>query len=205
MNYLIVKDSENELYHFGVRGMKWGVRKSRPKSSSSKKIKSSKKKSTTSKRKKLLTDSRKQTLKKVGKTAAIVAGSVASAATLGYLGNLAFSTAMREWNNSQRDVNNAMVPEDKRHGLVTDTTIRKESSTSMPNQIKENVKLMPMDPFKRFSLNDIERYNDIFVKEAIIRGNKDAYNNLSPEDKRLFDDIFEVNQIYKNNNRLLRH
>ena len=31
---------ENELYHFGVKGMKWGVRKSRSSSSSSKKKRS---------------------------------------------------------------------------------------------------------------------------------------------------------------------
>ena len=114
---------ENELYHYGKLGMKWGVRKSRPKSSSVKKTKSSKKKSTPAKRKKILTDSRKQTLKKIGKTAAITAGSVAAAATLGTLGSIAFNTAMQNFNQSQTYIHNNMIPAEKRHGVISDTSI----------------------------------------------------------------------------------
>lgn len=156
----------NELYHHGVLGMKWGIRKNRSKSSNSIKkigkknsVSSKKKTSLAKKKKKLLTDSQKQTLKQVGKTAAIVAGSVISATTLGYLGSVAYSTAMREWNNSQRDIHNAMVSQENRSGIVTDTTIKKESSTSRPETINKDVILTPKGAYKHEWLPDIGDIN----------------------------------------------
>lgn len=84
------------IQHFGVMGMKWGRRKSRPSKGSNTKKSSKNSKSKTSsvkkavKHNKILTDSRKETLKKIAKTTAKVGGAVAATAILGSVGAMAF-------------------------------------------------------------------------------------------------------------------
>lgn len=127
---------EDEIYHYGKLGMKWGVRKSRPKSSGSRNRSVKKKKVNTAKKQKILTDARKQTLKKIAKTAAITAGSVAAAATLGTLGSVAFSTVMNNWNDSQRDLHNLFVPIENRNRM-TNTTITNPSGNVSKEYMRE--------------------------------------------------------------------
>lgn len=87
------------LCHHGIKGMKWGRRKQRVSTGTRRSSSSSKKAvKTQAKKNKILTDSRKQTLKAVGKTALKVAGSVAATAALGYVGSMAFSELSREYN-----------------------------------------------------------------------------------------------------------
>lgn len=82
---------ENSLSHYGVLGMKWGRRKSRPTKGDNKNKSSLKKNSDVkNKIKKTISKIDKEKVKSIAKTAALTAGSIAATATLGYLGGVAF-------------------------------------------------------------------------------------------------------------------
>lgn len=106
---------ENSLTHYGVMGMKWGRRKS--KASKGSNVKTSNKSKSTSKngsgiKKKIQNITSKvdkEKVKKIAKTTAIVAGSVAAAATLGTLGSVAYSNIMNNYNKSSADLHNYMM------------------------------------------------------------------------------------------------
>lgn len=127
---------EDELYHYGKLGMKWGVRKSRPKSSGSSNRSIKKKKINTAKKQKILTDARKQKLKSIAKTTAVVAGSVLAATTLGTIGSIAYSNIMREWNESRTYIHNNYVPIENRH-RSTNTTITNPSGNVSKEYMRE--------------------------------------------------------------------
>lgn len=109
---------EDELYHYGKLGMKWGVRKSRPKSSGSSNRSIKKKKINTAKKQKILTDARKQKLKSIAKTSAIVVGK--TAVTLGMIAiggaaysevrkHLQYSGSLKAMSDYTRDYNNSVA------------------------------------------------------------------------------------------------
>lgn len=84
---------DNSLTHYGVLGMKWGKRKSKASNGSNvKKSKSSSKKSSNLKKKikRITSKVDKEKVKSIAKTSAVVAGSIAATATLGYFGGMAF-------------------------------------------------------------------------------------------------------------------
>lgn len=95
------------LVHYGVLGMKWGKRKQRvsskkstSKSSNVKKSSSKKKKSIKQKAQEAISRVDKQKVKNIAKTSAIVAGKIAAATALGYVGSIAVSELSKvDWSN----------------------------------------------------------------------------------------------------------
>lgn len=82
----------DSLTHFGVLGMKWGRRKSRPKSSGVKKANKSNKKLSKKEQqaKKMASDIRKQKIKNVAKTTLKIGAAVAATTVLGSVGSMAY-------------------------------------------------------------------------------------------------------------------
>lgn len=84
---------EDELYHHGVKGMKWGRRKQRVLKGRST---GSGKKSNTKTQKKM-SDASKQKIKKIAKTTAVVAGKVAIGTLLGSYGAIAAMSLLNQY------------------------------------------------------------------------------------------------------------
>lgn len=135
--------NEDYLCHHGVKGMKWGRRKARSKSSGVKKSKKTSKKSN-AKKQKILTDARKQTIKSVAKTTAKVAGVVAVSVILRSFGAQGLRYLADNYGTNTRwiDVNGNRT-----------TVIENNSERTLNNKILGSVTLQKKADDEYFMLN----------------------------------------------------
>lgn len=107
---------DSELYHYGVKGMKWGIRRKRPKSVSKKSKTTNRDTSNNSVSDKIKqsVDKGRDFVSRNKKTIALAALSTAfTAAGMGYVG----SSIMTSYNIASMDLHNYLIKNDLYRGL----------------------------------------------------------------------------------------
>lgn len=154
--------NKDYLAHYGVLGMKWGRRKS--KSSKGSKAKTSSKKSSSKKNsslkqkiQKLTSKIDKDKVKDVAKTTAIIAGSVATTATLGYVGGIAFREISNAVANGTPMIGHRTTFERVDEQLSPIEKLHNSNNVSKPKITNETVKLLESDPWTIYNLHEAAR------------------------------------------------
>lgn len=147
------------IQHHGVKGMRWGVRKKRPKG-----VSRSKKSTSIEKRiniKDRIKNVDKEKVKKVAKTSAKVLGRVAAASLLGYTGSVLYSNILSEINRhhpspSFRDQNIAANIERIKSGNFPKNELDENFRFSYIYGVDTNHK----QTYGDVKLTDIPKFND---------------------------------------------